>query len=266
MTVYGDILFIYNFALNTFILYISGTILKYKINRFRIISGGVFGGLYGVFTVMLKMNFFFFNFMKLFFALVMLFIAYRESLYGYLKLYITMLLVSFCMCGAVTAFNFSWGGAVSGEFVAVCCVLTFFLMKKWAKMTYRRFTLSDMYKRVEIFMNGKKTAFTGFVDTGNFVVEPVSGNNVMFVETLYLKKILDRETFEAVKNLGLSGTVRLYPLRIKTVSSVKTVMCFKPDKILVDKDEKEYMIAAANEGFKDGCGAVIPAGGEELNV
>ena len=71
----------------------------------RILLGGIFGALYGIFTTICRIHPFLNGFLKLSSAFVMVCISYKQSLRGYIKLLCTLFVSSFCLCGFYMAFS-----------------------------------------------------------------------------------------------------------------------------------------------------------------
>ena len=247
MVIYLDILFLYNFFVNTLLLYASGYILKLKIRWLRLVLAGGFGALYGIFTVVCKIHPFLNGLFKLLCAFVMVYLAYRQSLRGYIRLLCTLFLSSFCLCGFYMAFS-SVAKLQRSEnmlflnlgypYIFLIFLLFLFLAFLFCESCMARIRRSELYKTCEILHNGKSMKLCGFVDTGNNLYTP-EGVPVAFVNKKYLLKLFKK------KNPPLSE------ISFSTVGGQCEQKGFFPDKILIDGKITNYFVVPVDEDFEN---------------
>lgn len=270
--VYLDVYLLYNLIINSFLLYMAGYILKKRINLFRVLSGGFLGALYGILFVICDINPYLMGVLKLLCSGVMIFIAYRTAIKEYIKLFIVFYISAFCLSGIFIAF--SQGVEVKSindviyysypyHLVILCLMVLFVVFDCFIKQTQKRIEERKLYKNVEIFKGNKRIILTGFLDTGNSVVEPVTGLNTAFVNIESLTNLLDEECINALKNVSLCDNIKLYPVYVTTLTSSGIAMGFIPDKILVDKKEVKLLIAGVSQNFKKKYDILLCFGGSE---
>ena len=244
MTVYLDILFLYNLIINALLLYGSGYILKLKIRWYRVLLGGIFGSLYGIFTTICHLHPFLNGLLKLLSAFVMVCISYRQSIRGYIRLLCTLFVSSFCLCGFYMAF--SSFAKLQGDgnmlflnlgypYIFLIFLLFIFTAFVFAEGCMVKIRKGSLYKTAEIFHNGDKIKLYGFVDTGNNLCTP-EGFPVAFVNRKYTQKLL-KDNLSSVS--------------FSTVGGEFEKKGFFPDKMLIDGKEVMYFIVPIDEDFEN---------------
>lgn len=241
---YLDILFLYNFVVNTLLLYASGYVLKLKVRYLRLVLGGCFGAFYGIFAVVCRIHPFFNGFLKLLCAFVMVYISYRQSLRGYIRLLCTLFISAFCLCGLYMAFSSFVKLENSADalflnlgypYIFLIFLLFLFLLNFFAESSLKRIRGRELYKKVEIESGGKKVKLSGFVDTGNTLTTP-EGFPVAFVNKKYTGKFKEKK--ECVFSYS-------------TINSEVETLGFIPEKFLVDGIEVKYAVVPVDEDFEN---------------
>ena len=247
MTIYLDVLFLYNFFINTLLLYASGYILKLKIKWLRLIIAGSFGSFYGIFTVVCKIHPFLNGLFKLLCAFVMVYLAYRQSIRGYIRLLCTLFLSSFCLCGIYMAFS-SVANLQRSEnllflnlgypYIFIIFLIFLFLAFVFCESCMSKIRKGALYKKTEIFLNNKSIKLCGYVDTGNNLYTP-EGIPVAFVNKKHTNKFF-------------KGYNQLFePISFSTVNGPSEQKGFFPDKMLIDGNEVTYFIVPVDEDFEN---------------
>ncbi len=251
---YLDILFIYNFIVNTLLLYASGYVLKLKIRWVRLVLGGCFGAFYGIFSVICYIHPFINALLKLLCAFVMVYISYRQSLRGYIRLLCTLFASSFCLCGIYIAFS-SFTELKHSEnalflnlgypYIFLIFLIFLFILNLFIESSHARIRKRELYKMVEIESNGKRVKLSGFVDTGNTLTTP-EGFPVAFVNKKYTDKIKDK---------------KVCTLSYTTISGMAEKEGFIPEKLLIDGKEVTYAVVPVDEDFENNFDILL--GGSE---
>ena len=119
---------------------------------------------------------------------------------------------------------------------------------------------------LEVTLNGKHSNFTAICDSGNLLRDAISGRPVIVVDNSLSKSIIglksppDARSVEGLES-ALSSRVTLIPCASAFVS--KTMVAFRPQKILITRGGKSYDTDALI-GFADlshapkGCLGLIP--------
>ena len=219
MTIYVDVLFFENFALNCIILYATAIIAKEKIKHLRIIISGAIGAIYVIIYYIVKMPIYANVLAKLLLSVCMVYIGFRaKKVKDLFKHVIVFFLVSFVFGGAslgviylvnsnnVTIQNgmildsYSMKTILLGVLIAfIICILTFRLVKT-------RFTKKDMFCEIKGNIEGKSFQTKAMIDTGNLLKEPITNIPVVVVEKTVLEDILPKEILENTDNI-LGGDI-----------------------------------------------------------
>lgn len=241
---YLDILFLYNLVVNTLLLYASGYVLKMKIRPLRLALGGIFGAFYGIFSVICKVHPLLNALLKLLCAFVMVYISYRQSLRGYVRLLCTLFISSFCLCGIYMGFS-AYTNLKGSEdalflnlgfpYIFIVFIVFLLFLNLYIEGSYKRIQNRELYKNVEIENMGKKVKLSGFVDTGNSLTTP-EGFPVAFVNKKYTEKISNESMYS--------------PVSFRMVNGETERMGFTPEKIYVDGKERNYTLIPVDEDFE----------------
>lgn len=244
VVVYLDVLFFYNFIINTLLLYASGYVLKIKIRWIRLVLGGCFGAFYGIFSVICYIHPVINAGLKLLCAFVMVYISYRQSPRGYIRLLCTLFISSFCLCGLYMAFA-SFSKLEGSEdalflnlgypYIFLVFLLFLFLLNLYIEGVYVKVRKRELFKTVEIENGGKRVKLSGYVDTGNTLTTP-EGFPVAFVNSKYTKGIVKEE---------------LCVLEYTTISGGAKGQGFIPEKLLIDGKEVKYAVVPVDEDFEN---------------
>ena len=242
--VYIDVLFLYNFVINSLLLYASGYALKMKINKLRIVGGGMFGAFYGIFSVVCRVHPILNAILKLLCAFVMVYIGYSQSVRGYLKLLCTLFISSFCLCGIYMGFSSAFNVErvenslflnLGFPYIFIVFLLFLLILNVFVEGIYIRMRNRDLYKSVEIINDGKKVKLAGFVDTGNSLTT-FDGIPVAFVNEKHMRKFITKENTCNISFLTITG------------ENEKTG--FIPEKFIIDGKAVKYAVVPVDEDFE----------------
>ena len=199
-----------------------------------------------------------------FLMIVIAFYRKREKLYKMLGITAVFYMMSFLLGGVLNALygytvvGYYWntlGGpaankAVEWYFVCfgalICFVLGMPLIFVLKKMKDTR----SIYWDVTLCMNGKERKVTALADTGNHLVEPVSGHAVHVIELETAADIVDSEFLEAVKKFYKNGImdnglyrgtgIRMIPFRAVGTPNEKLLVGICIDRMKFKNHTIEY--------------------------
>ena len=238
VAIYADIVFLVNFIMNFTIFWIVTKLAKRKIKFYRILLGAVVAAfLYSLFIFVPTARGFYNFFTAVLIVTVALFVVFGRTDYKKFLLYMAYAHgVAFMIGGMTMAINnyintgafrhFSFG-------LLAISILLSYVGLKLAHLCIQKITLAkQMFYTIKIFKGEDIVQIRTLVDTGNSLIEPISGIPVVIAQEDYIKKL-------AIKEEDL----RVIPY--KTVGKKGILMGFKPDKIeiLELKETKEVMIA-----------------------
>ncbi|WP_102400590.1 sigma-E processing peptidase SpoIIGA [Haloimpatiens massiliensis] len=200
MIVYVDVVFIENFIINMFFLYITASTVKTKINFKNIIISSFLGAFYVIVLLYFKFKFLSFLPMKLFVAFIMIVIAYKnKSLKFYLKALVvfiaySMFLAGLCLFSQLNSTEiFNMGDVFLGDFsykkLILCSMLIYIFINRIVIYIRERKFLKNLVYNVEIVTDKYNKLIKAFLDTGNELREPVTNLPVIIVEKNQLPNI-----------------------------------------------------------------------------
>jgi len=237
MTLYADMLFIVNFVMNTFVLWVVSKIIRNKKKaRWLFVGSGIMSLMY---TLLIAIEFL--RFINVALASVVILsvgvlIAFRlVCVKAFLKTMLISYGISFTVGGLGMALFFltdipyavyfianDWGGftqAISWQLVLVGMVASYALIKIGLKIAERHTLKRQMLCNVQIFMGEQDASFEALVDTGHSLKEPLSQSPVIIAE------------FEHVKDfLPSSLKVLFYEKRESTPNALYTNICDEPSE------------------------------------
>lgn len=217
--VYLDVFFLINFIMDYIIVTITSWIRRKKVNYIRRVLSAVFGALYSI--VIIKPLFYHLTntmFLNVLVAAVMVIIAFGFiDISTYLKNVLLLFGVSFMMSGAI---NYLYYSTIIGKYVrsvisgtsnkvvnARRFIIASFLAYVLLNLIVRIISVikrdNGLYYDVKITYRGKSVIAKALLDTGNSLVEPITGKKVHLAEYNILKPLVEgdekvKENFYAI--------------------------------------------------------------------
>ena len=253
MTVYWDMMFLINFAIDYIILYSTAKTLFLKRNIFKILSGALIGGIYGIFAF--EKSFVFNTLTYIFVTFFILYVSFSKLNF---KIVSTFYIISFLFGGISGYLNNLYGVIkmsngffyIENNLLAVLLgvVLSSFIVVISLKLIKRNTIKLRQIKTVDIFCDGKSVTVSGMLDTGNLLLDPITKYPVILVNFSDIKQIINEDLEKFLEenanlcvniNRRIINKIRLIPY--KNSSSNDILKGFKPDYIVI-KEEKERKI------------------------
>lgn len=272
MTFYIDIILVENMIMNYIILIATGLIIKGDIKHIRIILSSFIGSMFAVMSYISGLEIYKNQIIKFILSIAMVYIAFNpKSFKNMLKTLVIFYLTSFCFGGAAYYLLYyispeqinNINGILTGDYpikIAILGgILGFFIINIGFKSIKNKFDRNSILFDTEIFYNKKSVKIRVILDTGNLLVEPITGFPVMVVEEKKIREILKEEDLKIITNglennfYGLSEELRKR-CRIIPFSSIGKsngmMIGFRPDYIKIyDEDERiigKVMIGICN--------------------
>jgi stage II sporulation protein GA (sporulation sigma-E factor processing peptidase) len=256
--VYVDILFLINLLMDFVVLWAAARLAQVRVSFWRTAAGAIIGAIYSV--LVLFPDFYFMSKieMKFLVSVLMIMAAYIPlswKKFGQVVIY--FYLIAFTMGGAVLGLIYLMGGnSLTGMLSdlplhylwLLIALVTAALLGKYGIAYVKRSLLQDLLKvRVEIQVQGKRFKVIGLVDTGNQLLDPLTGSPVIIVEYGVLKPYLPSELQEIIDTNGevnLSKLAEAFPeqgsdfsLRLIPFTTIGKrhgmLVGFRPDEIVV---------------------------------
>ena len=232
MIVYVDILIILNTVVNYFILLAVQKITRGHQKKWRILSGGVVGGVSSLLLFLENLGVIM-TLLKIATAIIMVIITFGfKPVKQTLKRIFLLFAITFLFGGVLFAIYIFFdkdiliysNGIVYFDidltFLIVCTVVSYVVITLLTIITDKKVPKSKEYY-VTIENDGKSVSCTALMDTGNNLREPFTNYPVILAENSIFQKLFTEDK------------IRLIP--ISTVNGESLIKAFKPDKLLMNK-------------------------------
>ncbi len=261
MVIYADILFFENLLANCLILKLSSAISGISLKTIRMIFASSLGALYAVITVAVpNMAFMSALLTRIIVSTLMILVAFKIRTFPeFMRRWAMMLLSAFLLAGCTYALsNFLDGGTVSRAgfmyispkgilkaflfSAGLCIVLVRPIGRILSGKAFKEGSIIPVYIKVE----DKSVRFYALVDTGNSLIDPITGYPVMVVEADTVKTILPCEVYESVisNNMGFytdhgesAWFKRIHLIPFKSIGKENGMLTgFRPDNIRIGQE------------------------------
>ena len=255
-TIYLDSLFILNFIVDYLVVLGTGKICALPLRRGHMVFAAAIGGTYAVLAVVFP-ELFALPVSKLVVGAIIPLAAFGHGRH-YPRAAICFFAVSAAFAGAVYAIS-GLGGAPLGSGVYIPVNLRMLAVS--FALCYAAISLAFRYvgrrqrgafHRVKISLCGRSVEITALEDTGNELVDPVSGEEIVIVWAGVLQNLLPNDCTQklsgdpvkAYEELAqvqpLSGKMRLIPYSCINGSAV--MVCLRPDLLEVDGKKSRALV------------------------
>lgn len=279
-TVYIDILFLINIIVDCLIILSASLMVRKKAKPLRIILASVLGGIYSCFVFFINLGIILGNILTFLLIVLTTYIIFGfDSIKSFLKGFfalsaavfiyggITFCLYLFTDAGAVMAFS---NGAIYIDipiFVFLgFCILAYIVIWIITKII-AWYNPKEVIYDFKLILNNNETSIRGFVDTGNFLDDPLSGSPVVITEFNSVKDILPEKILPCFKlclNItGLTDVItesgfekKFRLINYKGVENGGMLPAFKPDKMYIKinnnyREVNNVVIAVTNKKISD---------------
>lgn len=260
--IYVDILFLINASANCLLLFLTAKICDIRISLVRVLSACISGGLYSVLASVPDFSFLNLILCKLISALVIVFISFGFQK-SFVRIFAVFISVAAALGGIVYAVCLGKDGIFSPP--GIKSLALSFVCASGVLLSVFRHTgkaVSETHKISVSFME-KSYEFTGFVDTGNNLRDPITGIPAIIISTKDLRTILPRDLYRTVSSLSpadaisaLSGSVYSSYFRLLPYSSVGVengiILAMRADVKIDGKPSPKTLIALSPTNVSDG--------------
>lgn len=201
MVIYIEQVLIDNFIINLFIILSLKAILRAKIKKINIVLASLLGSVIALILPLFHFNLIINSLIKILLSLVMVIILKRFTKFKeYLLYYLTFLLLTFVFGGAclfiLMSFdksfkinNYSTYSLPLGVIVVIIFFI-FIIIKNIFKNFYSRKKINNFVYKVVVENNEEKDEILGFLDSGNTLVDKLTGKPITIVNFYSLKNVL----------------------------------------------------------------------------
>lgn len=201
MIIYIEQVLIDNFIINFFIILTLKAILKAKINKINMVLSSLLGSVVALLLPLFGFNLIINSLVKILLSLVMVIILKKfVKLKEYILYYLTFLLITFLYGGACLFIlmyfdkNFKINNFTTYSLpLGVIVLIVFFIMiviKNIFKNFYNRKNINNYVYKIVIENNAEKDELLGFLDSGNTLVDSLTGKPITVVNYSSLKNVL----------------------------------------------------------------------------
>ena len=251
MKLYLDLIFLLNIWFDFLLLISVSILLKRNIKFKRIIIGSLIGGI-TFFFLFIKMNnieLLLFKFIISFLMVISTFsfknIKYTLTNLGYF--YLTSIILGGGMYLISDMFSYNNNNFIFIKNGFSINYLILLIISPFIIIYYIKFSLKlknnySNYHKVDLKYLGKTYHLTGYLDTGNHLLDIYKKRGIILV-SINIPYKLENIIYTPYKSLNNEGILK----------------CFKPDKLLIDKKEfSNYLIGISNNKFKiDGVNCIL---------
>lgn len=201
MVIYIEQVLIDNFIINLFIILSLRAILRAKFKKINIVLASLLGSVVALILPLFRFNLIINSLIKILLSLVMVIILKRFTKFKeYLLYYLTFLLLTFVFGGAclfiLMSFdksfkinNYSTYSLPLGVIVVIIFFI-FIIIKNIFKNFYSRKKINNFVYKVVVENNDEKDEILGFLDSGNTLVDKLTGKPITIVNFYSLKNVL----------------------------------------------------------------------------
>lgn len=261
-TIYIDRLFVLNLIIDYFVLLGSAKVCGVKLRRWRYALAAVLGALYAALSVLPNAEYLSLAPIKLVFGIFMALIAFAKE-EKLLRCTIVFFAVSALFGGAVWAISIRSGASVSGAvFIPVSMpvlVFSFGIIYAVLSLVFRG-TAEFAARKItdaEVFVGGKRCALRALCDTGNTLIDPVTGDSVMIVSADVLCKLISNVENVSAENIAEFSEYKFRLIPYRAVGTDGGLLpAFRPEKIIIDGKARDDVLLAVSK----------QVGGENFNA
>lgn len=262
--------------MNYIIVFATGLIVKVKIRQLNLILASLIGAVYAVLSYLTAMPIYSNFVLKLVLSICMVYVAFRsKNVKALLKHLLIFYLTSFAFGGCAFALlyyvrpqdilmkNGVYIGTYPLKIALLGGLIGFGVVNIAFKIIKNRISKKDMFCEVEINFQNKVSKIKAMIDTGNLLKDPITGTNVIVVESEELENIIPKEVLKKINNL-VTGEIQdnqeemqeyLARVRMIPFSSLGKqngmLVGFKPDNIVVKCEDVEQEMNKIIVGIYD---------------
>ena len=246
MKIYLDLVWVLNFFFDLLLLVAVKLLLKRNVSFKRLLLGTFLGSL-SIFLLFLKLNNLELFCFKLLISILMLLVSFGYlNIRYFFKNFVSLYIVSAFLGGFLYILNncfaykrqglvfFHKGLSINIIFLVLISPVVIYIYIKENKILK---TLYAHYYPVRLeFANGFVLETTGYLDTGNNLIDPVSGKKVIFLKESLVKG-----------HINIRSPIYV---PFKTLSSNGLLKCIKAQKFYLERKEyKDILIGLTNREF-----------------
>ncbi len=251
MIVYWDMLFLINFFMDYLTIYTSSKLSGIYSSKIKTGIAALIGGVYGIF--MFENSFM--GLIGIFVSVLMIYIAFSHI---NVKLVLIFYCNLFLLGGIAMCLNTLFSYAKRIEYMIytenvlwltlIGSTISVFLICCLFKIFKRNIIKERQIQKILVSFEGRNIIIAGLMDTGNLLLDPVTGYPVILVFYEKIKEILpdslklflsEDGDLTTLLNIKYKNKIRLIPY--KTAGNESVLKGFRPDYIILNDDGKRVI-------------------------
>jgi len=245
MTIYVDLIILLNFFLDFILLLTESLLLKRNVKIINAVLGAFIGGIsiVSLFYTMSSFNLFIF---KVIISIMMILVTFKfKSIKYFITNILYLYLLSIILGGFLYFINNSFSYHNSGliffhngfsmniVFIILISPIILFMYYKSNKNIKNNY--NNRYKVEITFLNGKKSLLTGFLDTGNNLIDPYKKRPIILLN----------------KDVIVNYNPRCILVPCVTINQTSMIKCFRIKKLIINgkKIEDEVLVGLSDNYF-----------------
>ncbi|RKQ37403.1 sigma-E processing peptidase SpoIIGA [Oceanobacillus halophilus] len=268
MTIYLDAVWALNFSLDFMLLLLTKALARDNTKIVRVTFGAFIASLIVPITLFYPESFLTGVFGKLIYSLFIILCSFGFiTVYRYLKLLLLFYFTTFAIGGGLLAlhflinspiavssggmvtFNKGYGDPVSWLFIIICFpIVWYFTKSRMDKHVTEKIRYDQLYS-VTIQIKDKSFSTTGYIDSGNQLVDPLTKKPVIICDQTFLKQWFTEDEWQCLKKAndefdldqlpkGWENSIQIVPYK-GVQGSHMYMFAIRPDFLMVDYGEQK---------------------------
>ena len=261
--VYLDELFLLNLVIDYFLLLAAARICALPFRRGRFAAAAALGGLWSSLSLVPALAFLRLPVLYPVLALGMTLAAFGKERHIF-RCFFAFLGVSALFGGAVYAAALHRGISSRGPLMRLdlrVLALSFALCWTLVNLVFRRSAkhAARSLREVTLERKGRRVSFRALEDTGNDLYDPLTGRSALVAEADALDALFPELPPDCLRGSPADAVLRLPGSRLLPYADVsgktRLLLAFRPDRITVDGEARDDLIAAVTPGSLGGRGS-----------
>ncbi len=270
MVIYGDVLFISNMFIDYLLISLTAVILKCEISLLTQIISAVLGGASSFYIFVLTESIFIDIALRIAFGFIIVWVAFfGKKLRLIINATLIFSLLSFALGGildflstvfrleSVKVNNTFFYVGISPILLIILTVIFYFGMLFYFRIKKNR--AGEEHCAVNLILDGRSVNFTGLLDSGNAISDPISNSEVFIICKKGIKKLLG----EDLEPYAERNKTRYRIIPVETVTGKAILSAIRIDKGEITVGKRRYrfktpIIAVSEHLADDDYELIIP--------
>ncbi|WMJ76651.1 MULTISPECIES: sigma-E processing peptidase SpoIIGA [unclassified Sedimentibacter] len=253
MVYYVEYVFAENFLIDFILLFITGKLIKKVIVYKRLVAASIVGAAYVILAAYISKDFMIGFIVKFSVSILMLTIAFdSKGILNTIRVVLCFYIISLIMVGVITALYYLTYDRLTVNAIIISLFLGYIALHFFFREVKSRIDKSNYMRTVTIKIGECEKNLNAFIDTGNELVDPMTGKPVMVTNINSIRNILGEELYKAIlhfynekecnyeKLLNEYGNKKLKIIRYNTISSKgEKLVILTPDNLKIKSKHDE---------------------------